>query len=61
LKWLCKEDLNEIVAAFVQDKVASERGLFDQELVPEELTQVRMGATPTPALRLGPSIAHLVQ
>ena len=40
---ICKEDLNEIIAAFVQDKVASERGLFDQELVPEELTQVRMG------------------
>ena len=27
----------------MQDKVAVERGLFDEELVPEELTQVRMG------------------
>ncbi len=27
----------------MQDKTAIERGLFDQELVPEELTQVRMG------------------
>lgn len=40
---ICKEDLNEVITAFVQDKVAVERGLFDQELVPEELTQVRLG------------------
>src|SRR5260370_5991095 len=40
---ICQEDLNEVVAAFVQDKTALERGLFDEELVPEELTQVRMG------------------
>lgn len=39
---ICQEDLNEVIAAFVQDKTALERGLFDQELVPEELTQVRM-------------------
>lgn len=40
---ICKEDLNEVLAAFVQDKRTIERGLFDEELVPEELTQVRMG------------------
>ena len=40
---ICKEDLNEVITAFVQDKVAIERGLFDQELVPEELTEARMG------------------
>ena len=40
---ICNEDLNEVIAAFAQDKVAVERGLFDEELVPEELTQVRMG------------------
>jgi superfamily II DNA or RNA helicase len=40
---ICQEDLNEVVAAFVQDKPTIERGLFDKELVPEELTQVRMG------------------
>jgi hypothetical protein len=39
---ICREDLNEVIAAFVQDKTVLERGLFDQELVPEELTQVRM-------------------
>lgn len=40
---ICKEDLNEVIAAFVQDKTSLERGLFDSELVPEELTQIRMG------------------
>ncbi len=40
---ICQQDLNEVIAAFVQDKTAIERGLFDQELVPEELTQLRMG------------------
>jgi superfamily II DNA or RNA helicase len=40
---ICQEDLNEVIAAFVQDKIVVERGLFDEELVPEELTQVRLG------------------
>lgn len=41
---ICKEDLNEVITAFVQDKTALERGLFDHDnTVPEELTQVRMG------------------
>ncbi len=40
---ICQQDLNEVIAAFVQDKTTVERGLFDPELVPEELTQVRMG------------------
>jgi hypothetical protein len=40
---ICREDLNEVIAAFVQDKTTIERGLFDEELVPEELTVVRMG------------------
>ncbi|MDD4349106.1 MAG: hypothetical protein PHF70_08355 [Opitutales bacterium] len=41
---ICREDLNELVTAFVQDKAALEKGLFaGEELVPEELTQVRMG------------------
>ena len=41
---ICTEDLNEVITAFVQDKTALECGLFDEEVVPEELTQVRMGA-----------------
>ena len=40
---ICQEDLNEVITAFVQDKTAIEQGLFNEELVPEELTQVRMG------------------
>lgn len=40
---ICLEDLNEVIASFVQDKSTIERGLFDEELVPEELTQVRLG------------------
>ena len=40
---ICQQDLNEVITAFVQDKPSIERGLFDEELVPEELTQVRMG------------------
>ena len=42
-KRICQEDLNELITAFVQDKPSIERGLFDEEVVPEELTQVRMG------------------
>lgn len=40
---ICREDLNEVIASFVQDKTSLERGLFDSELVAEELTQIRMG------------------
>lgn len=40
---ICRQDLNEVIADFVQDKTARERGLFDDELVPEELTQLRLG------------------
>lgn len=40
---IVREDLNEVIATFVQDKPTIERGLFDEELVPEELTIVRMG------------------
>ena len=40
---ICREDLTDLVTAFVQDKPTVERGLFDEELVPEELTQIRMG------------------
>lgn len=40
---ICSEDLNEVIASFVQDKPSIERGLFDEDLVPEELTQLRLG------------------
>ncbi|WP_179506824.1 MULTISPECIES: DEAD/DEAH box helicase [unclassified Sphingomonas] len=40
---ICREDLNEVIASFVQDKATLERGMFDPEVVPEELTQLKMG------------------
>lgn len=40
---ICQQDLNEVIAAFAQDKQTIERGLFDEEVVPQELTQIRMG------------------
>ncbi len=41
---ICKEDLNEVVTSFLQDKTVLERGLFDHDgTLPEEITQLRMG------------------
>lgn len=40
---ICQDDLNEVIAAFAQDKQTIERGLFDEETLPEELTQIRLG------------------
>jgi superfamily II DNA or RNA helicase len=45
---ICQQDLNEVIAAFVQDKPTITRGLFDGEhaggeTLAEELTQLRMG------------------
>jgi hypothetical protein len=43
-KRICKEDLNEVIAEFLQDKVALERGALDTEnTVPQELTVQRLG------------------
>ncbi len=43
-KRICKEDLNEVITAFVQDKDVLERGMFDREnTYAEDLTQVQMG------------------
>jgi len=43
-KRICEDDLHEVVASFVQDKTSLERGMFDQHLLEEEITQVRFGA-----------------
>lgn len=41
---ICREDLNEVITTFIQDKTALERGLFDKEnTLPEDLTQVQLG------------------
>ena len=44
-KQACQDDINDIIASFVQDRNTVERGLFTdpQDLVPEEITQVKMG------------------
>lgn len=40
---IVQEDLNEVIAAFVQNKGAAERGMFDEETPPQQLTQEVMG------------------
>lgn len=41
---ICKEDLNQVVVDFLQDKNTREQGLFDKEnIIAQDLTQVRMG------------------
>lgn len=40
---VCEQDLNEVVAAFLQNKDAVERGILDEETFPEELALVHMG------------------
>ncbi len=40
---VCREDLNERTAEFAQDRAAVEHGIFDEDAVPQKLTQERMG------------------
>ena len=40
---ICREDLNEVIAGFVQDTRTVADGLFNEDLPPQELTQTRMG------------------
>ena len=42
-KTICKNDLSEIIADFLQDKKNAELGLFDDTLMPPELTVVSLG------------------
>lgn len=42
-KRICKEDLNELLASFIQEKSTLEKGLFDHEnTVPEDLSILKM-------------------
>jgi len=41
-KRICREDINEVVTAFVQNKPILEQGLLNTEVMPEESTQVGM-------------------
>lgn len=41
---ICREDINEVLASFVQNSKTLERGLFDHDnTIPEELTILQMG------------------
>ena len=44
-KQVCRDDLTDLIATFVQDRRTMERSLFTpaEDLVPEEFTQVKMG------------------
>lgn len=42
-KRIIREDLNELIAAVVQDKETVEHGIFDKEMMPQEITQVQIG------------------
>jgi len=42
-KRICKQDINEVIAAYVQDPRIVEQGMFNENLPAEELTQVKMG------------------
>jgi len=42
-KRIIKEDLNELIAAVVQDKETIEHGIFDKEMMPQEITQIQVG------------------
>jgi len=42
-KRICEQDINEVIAAYVQDPRTVEQGMFNENIPPEELTQVRMG------------------
>lgn len=40
---ICRDDLNEVITAVLQDKVTVERGMFDDTIVPEDITITRVG------------------
>ena len=42
-KRIIREDLNELIAAVVQDKETVEHGIFDKQMMPQEITQVQIG------------------
>ncbi len=48
---ICREDLNEVVASFVQDTRTVQDGLFNDELPPQETTQQRMGRSSETSIR----------
>ena len=42
-KRICREDITDIVAAFINDDELIEQGMFNEDMPPEEITVVKMG------------------
>jgi hypothetical protein len=42
-KRIIQEDLNELIAAVVQDKPTIEHGIFNADIMPQEITQLQIG------------------
>jgi hypothetical protein len=42
-KRIIRDDLTELIAAVVQDTPTIEHGIFDKEMMPQEITQVQVG------------------
>jgi superfamily II DNA or RNA helicase len=42
-KRIIRDDLNELIASVVQDQPTIEHGIFDKEMMPQEITQVQVG------------------
>ena len=42
-KRICREDLTDLVTSYAQDKPTIERGMFDEDVIPQELSQTAMG------------------
>ena len=42
-KYVCDNDIDEVITKFLQDKEILERGIFDENTIPQDVTQVGMG------------------
>ena len=42
-KYVCDNDIDEVITKFLQDKEILERGIFDENTIPQDATQVGMG------------------
>lgn len=42
-KYVCDNDIDEVITKFLQDKEILERGIFDENTIPQDATQIGMG------------------
>ena len=42
-KHVCKAEIDEVIAKFIQDSRSVEKGIFDSDVIPQDITQVAMG------------------